>query len=79
MILCEVCLLALYGSSRLEAPILFQPDADFQSLDAFSIAPDSWAEWPLSPVEGLPVECAVSSNNFRFATFGANLNAINTI
>ncbi|KLO19399.1 hypothetical protein SCHPADRAFT_865315 [Schizopora paradoxa] len=57
---------ALDGSgaqARLEAPILFQPDADFQSLDGLSVPPDSWSETPLSTVDGIsnvPIECAVT-------------------
>ncbi|TDL22765.1 hypothetical protein BD410DRAFT_788078 [Rickenella mellea] len=49
--------------AKLEAPILFQPDTDFQSLDGFSIAPDSWSETALSKVDNLPIECAVTIPN----------------
>lgn len=49
-----------YFPSRLEAPILFQPDTDFQSLDGLALPPQSWSETPLSKVDGVPVECAVS-------------------
>lgn len=46
---------------RLEAPILLQPDTDFQSLDGLALPPQSWSETPLSKIDGVPVECAVSN------------------
>jgi hypothetical protein len=44
---------------RLEAPILFQPDADFQSLDGSAIEPESWLEMPLKSERPIPFNCAV--------------------
>jgi hypothetical protein len=50
----------VYDCTRLEAQILFHPDSDFQSLDGLNGTPDAWTETPLSKVDGVPVECAVS-------------------
>jgi hypothetical protein len=45
---------------RLEAPILFQPEVDFGSLNALQQNPDSWLEMPLRFDRPLPFTCAVS-------------------
>lgn len=44
---------------RLEAPILYQPDTDFQSLDGLYLEPDSWLEIPLRSDRPIPFKCAV--------------------
>ncbi|KIJ59377.1 hypothetical protein HYDPIDRAFT_162488 [Hydnomerulius pinastri MD-312] len=44
----------------LEAPISFQPDVDFQSLDGSSIEPESWLEMPLKSERPIPFHCAVT-------------------
>lgn len=62
-----------FPSYRLEAPILFQPDSDFQSVDALSVTPEAWAEWPLSSVEGLPVECAVRIRKSYVSVIGSHI------
>src|ERR1700722_7327424 len=43
----------------LDAPILFQPDTDFHSLNGISEEPDSWLEMPLKSDRPLPFQCAV--------------------
>lgn len=42
----------------LEAPILYHPETDFQSLDG-SMEPDSWIEIPLRSERPIPFKCAV--------------------
>lgn len=44
----------------MEAPVLYQPDADFQSFDGLAMQKDSWLEIPLKSDRPLPVACAVS-------------------
>ncbi|KAF8556046.1 hypothetical protein OG21DRAFT_1507002 [Imleria badia] len=44
----------------LEAPILFQPDTDFQSVDGSAMQPQSWLEMPLMPERPIPFNCAVT-------------------
>ncbi|KDQ58688.1 hypothetical protein JAAARDRAFT_176742 [Jaapia argillacea MUCL 33604] len=44
----------------LEAPILFQPDTDFSSLDALSMQPASWLEMPLRAERPIPFRCAIT-------------------
>lgn len=44
----------------LDVPILYQPDAGFQSLDALSGDQDSWLEMPLRSDRPMPFRCAVS-------------------
>lgn len=44
---------------RLEAPVLYQPDTDFQSLDGLYLEPDSWLEIPLRSDRPIPFKCAV--------------------
>lgn len=46
---------------RLDAPLQFQPETDFQSLDGFSLEPESWLEIPLRSDRPIPFKCAVSS------------------
>lgn len=48
-------------SFRLEAPVLLQPDTDFQSIDGFAMEPKSWLEMPLIPERPIPFNCAVSN------------------
>ncbi|KAF8843916.1 hypothetical protein BDN67DRAFT_88951 [Paxillus ammoniavirescens] len=48
------------NQTKLEAPILFQPDADFQPLDGPAIEPDSWLEMPLKSERPIPFNCAVT-------------------
>ncbi|KAH7923436.1 hypothetical protein BV22DRAFT_1106086 [Leucogyrophana mollusca] len=48
------------SSAILEAPILFQPDVDFQSLDGSSIEPESWLEMPLKWERPIPFQCHVT-------------------
>ncbi|EIW55037.1 uncharacterized protein TRAVEDRAFT_153349 [Trametes versicolor FP-101664 SS1] len=43
-----------------EAPVLYQPDADFQSFDGLAMQKDSWLEIPLKSDRPLPVACAVT-------------------
>ncbi|KAJ7598994.1 hypothetical protein C8J56DRAFT_179396 [Mycena floridula] len=45
-------------SSQLEIPFLFQPDADFESLDGRDR--DSWLEMPLRADRPMPFKCAVT-------------------
>lgn len=47
---------------RLEAPVLFQPDIDFQSVDGSAMEPQSWLEMPLMSERPIPFHCAVSGN-----------------
>ncbi|KAJ3552869.1 hypothetical protein NM688_g3926 [Phlebia brevispora] len=42
----------------LEAPLLLQPEADFQSLDGLSMEPTSWLEIPLHADRPIPFRCA---------------------
>ncbi|KAH7886830.1 hypothetical protein F5I97DRAFT_2018745 [Phlebopus sp. FC_14] len=44
----------------LEAPILLQPDDDFESLDGSSRKTDSWLEMPLKSERLIPFQCAVA-------------------
>ncbi|CAL1699600.1 unnamed protein product [Somion occarium] len=46
--------------ARLEAPILLQPDTDFQSLDGLSLEPESWLEIPLRSDRPIPFKCAIT-------------------
>ncbi|KAL0960086.1 hypothetical protein HGRIS_011731 [Hohenbuehelia grisea] len=46
--------------SRLETPIVFHPERDFQSLDASSGQHDSWLEMPLRSDRPMPFRCAVT-------------------
>ncbi|KAI0701370.1 hypothetical protein BC835DRAFT_245424 [Cytidiella melzeri] len=46
-------------STQLEAPILLQPEADFQSQDG-SLEPESWLEIPLHSDRAIPFKCAVT-------------------
>ncbi|KAI0754332.1 hypothetical protein C8Q80DRAFT_1216421 [Daedaleopsis nitida] len=50
------------GSDRVlvEAPIIYQPDPDFQSLDGSAMQTDSWLEIPLKADRQLPMTCAVT-------------------
>ncbi|KAI0642776.1 hypothetical protein C8Q79DRAFT_234184 [Trametes meyenii] len=43
-----------------EAPVLYQPDPDFQSLDGLAMQKESWLEIPLKSDRPLPVACAVT-------------------
>ncbi|EGN92882.1 hypothetical protein SERLA73DRAFT_98668 [Serpula lacrymans var. lacrymans S7.3] len=55
----------------LEAPILFQPDTDFQSLDGLSMDPECWLEMPLKADRPIPFQCALtlpSPNSFPRAS-----------
>ncbi|KAH7906990.1 hypothetical protein BJ138DRAFT_1104681 [Hygrophoropsis aurantiaca] len=47
-------------SAILEAPIVFQPDTDFQSLDGSAIEPESWLEMPLKWERPIPFQCHVT-------------------
>ncbi|KAF8887600.1 hypothetical protein BD779DRAFT_1672726 [Infundibulicybe gibba] len=54
--------------SFLEVPILYQPDADFQSMDALEEKPDSWLEMPLRSERPIPFRCAVTvPASFKFS------------
>jgi hypothetical protein len=44
---------------RLEVPILFHPDTDFQSMDGSKVKPKLWLEMPLIPERPVPFHCAV--------------------
>ncbi|RDB30650.1 hypothetical protein Hypma_005833 [Hypsizygus marmoreus] len=46
--------------STLEVPILYHPDADFQSVDAIPQNPQSWLEMPLRSDRPIPFRCAVT-------------------
>ncbi|KAI0077382.1 hypothetical protein K474DRAFT_1707403 [Panus rudis PR-1116 ss-1] len=46
--------------ARLDAPILFQPDTDFQSLDGLSVDPETWLEIPVRCDRPLPFKCAIT-------------------
>ncbi|KAI0052143.1 hypothetical protein FA95DRAFT_1602103 [Auriscalpium vulgare] len=48
------------GRDILEVPVLFQPDNDFQSLDALTIEPDSWLEIPLRSDRPIPCQSAIT-------------------
>ncbi|KAF9010008.1 hypothetical protein BDQ17DRAFT_1234754 [Cyathus striatus] len=51
----------LSDNSLLEVPILIQPDAEFQSLDALSgTHHESWLEMPLKPERPMPYRCAAT-------------------
>ncbi|KAH9852260.1 hypothetical protein C2E23DRAFT_826562 [Lenzites betulinus] len=43
-----------------EAPVLYQPEPDFQSLDGLAMQKESWLEIPLKSDRSLPVACAVT-------------------
>lgn len=47
-------------TTRLEAPVLYQPDTDFQSLDGLYLEPDSWLEIPLRTDRPIPYKCAIT-------------------
>ncbi|EKM58006.1 uncharacterized protein PHACADRAFT_206848 [Phanerochaete carnosa HHB-10118-sp] len=47
-------------TARLEAPVIYQPDTDFQSLDGLYLEPDSWLEIPLRSDRPIPFKCAVT-------------------
>jgi len=42
------------------APIVFQPEHDFESLDGRSLEPESWIEIPLRSERPIPFTCAVA-------------------
>lgn len=44
----------------MDAPIVYQPDADFQSFDGHAMKSESWLEIPLKADRSLPMTCAVS-------------------
>ncbi|OCH89348.1 hypothetical protein OBBRIDRAFT_778682 [Obba rivulosa] len=46
--------------ASLEAPILYQPDVGFESLDGLSLEPESWMEIPLKSDRPIPFKCAVA-------------------
>ncbi|EJF59724.1 hypothetical protein DICSQDRAFT_88794 [Dichomitus squalens LYAD-421 SS1] len=50
------------GSERVlvEAPVIYQPDPGFQSLDGSAMKPESWLEIPLKSDRSLPFTCAVT-------------------
>ncbi|KAG1847635.1 hypothetical protein DFJ58DRAFT_478901 [Suillus subalutaceus] len=48
------------GCYRLEVPILFRPDTDFQSMDGSNFAPELWLEMPLTPERCGPFHCIVA-------------------
>ncbi|KAG1850336.1 hypothetical protein DFJ58DRAFT_662081, partial [Suillus subalutaceus] len=49
-----------YSGYRLEVPILFRPDTDFQSMDGSNIAPELWLEMPLTPERCGSFHCIVT-------------------
>ena len=53
------CADAYPGHLRLEVPIIFHPDTDFQSMDGAIITPELWLEMPLNPERSIPFHCAV--------------------
>ncbi|KAF8439095.1 hypothetical protein L210DRAFT_3612762 [Boletus edulis BED1] len=44
----------------LEAPVLLQPDTDFQSIDSSALEPQHWMELPLMSERPIPFNCAVT-------------------
>ncbi|KIP07307.1 hypothetical protein PHLGIDRAFT_19214 [Phlebiopsis gigantea 11061_1 CR5-6] len=46
--------------ARLDAPIIYQPDTDFQSLDGLYLEPESWLEIPLRSDRPIPFKCAIT-------------------
>ncbi|KZT01244.1 uncharacterized protein LAESUDRAFT_687030 [Laetiporus sulphureus 93-53] len=50
------------GSDQIsvEAPIVFEPDADFESLDGRELQPESWAEVQLRSDRPLPFTCVAA-------------------
>ncbi|KAF9051352.1 hypothetical protein BJ165DRAFT_1340545 [Panaeolus papilionaceus] len=46
--------------SRLEVPIIIQPDAEFQCAEASATGSDSWLEMPLKSDRPIPVRCAIT-------------------
>ncbi|KIK92585.1 hypothetical protein PAXRUDRAFT_146998 [Paxillus rubicundulus Ve08.2h10] len=48
------------NQTRLEAPILFQPDTNIQASDGSAIEPESWLEIPLKSERPIPFNCAVT-------------------
>ncbi|KAI0346440.1 hypothetical protein BDW22DRAFT_756700 [Trametopsis cervina] len=46
--------------TQMDAPIIFQPDVDFQSHDGTSMDPESWLEIPLHSDRTIPFKCAVT-------------------
>ncbi|KAI0760363.1 hypothetical protein C8Q74DRAFT_222201 [Fomes fomentarius] len=50
------------GSDRVlvDAPIIYQPDPDFQSFDGLAMQTESWLEIPLKADRQLPITCAVT-------------------
>jgi len=44
----------------LEVPVLYQPDNDFQSLDATIAQPEFWLEMPLSSEISIPFNCGIT-------------------
>ncbi|EMD35360.1 hypothetical protein CERSUDRAFT_116150 [Gelatoporia subvermispora B] len=46
--------------ASIEAPILYQPDVGFESLDGLSLEPESWMEIPLKSDRPIPCKCAVA-------------------
>lgn len=49
------------GSVHVEAPIIFEPDHVFESLDGRAPDKDAWLEVQLRPERPIPFKCAVSS------------------
>lgn len=49
-----------YCGYRVEAPVIYEPDHGFRSLDGSAMEPESWLEIPLKPDRPLPFSCAVS-------------------
>lgn len=46
--------------AKLEAPISFCPDSDFQSLDGSVLEPSLWIEMPLKAERFIPFQCAIT-------------------
>ncbi|THH32930.1 hypothetical protein EUX98_g1235 [Antrodiella citrinella] len=45
---------------RVNATILYEPEADFQSFDGFQAEPDAWLEIPLASDRPVPFKCAIT-------------------
>ncbi|PCH35381.1 hypothetical protein WOLCODRAFT_139875 [Wolfiporia cocos MD-104 SS10] len=43
-----------------EAPIIFEPECDFESFDGRSMEHEAWVEMPLHPDRPVPFKCAVA-------------------
>lgn len=67
--LCGPLLTPAMRLRRVDAPIVYQPDPDFQSFDGLAMQTESWLEIPLKADRQLPITCAVSPSPHAVRNF----------